>query len=391
MDLGTPTGVYSTQSITTNTNVRDVSNLLDLWAHKETPFLNRISWGPESGGLIIEWVHEHLGWAYVEISGALATDGTSLVVASGTAGLAGSELAKQIHPGTVLFAHGTSGTLSTNDAWLVVSTIATTTVTVAFMASATASLAASTKVYIVGSFANEGSTPDRDVSRKRTLLSNKMTILRKDIRITGSEKATDMHAVANELQHQIKNRLLEMQFERERSVLYSRGQARSTTAEGLLQGMAEVLLEQSGESFVDISTTNLTESAFNDLVADCYDNGGSPNVVVGPVTQIRKFTSFNSDRIRTTVDNRVGGQYITSYLSDTGITLDLIPLRKAITKYLFVLDTSKIQLRAKKGRKLILEKLGKVGDYEEWQILSEYSLEHHGVSDGYHGMFAVLA
>ncbi len=53
---------YTTANIVSNTNRRDVSDMLDLWAHKDTPFLNRISWGPESDGLVIEWLSEHLGF-----------------------------------------------------------------------------------------------------------------------------------------------------------------------------------------------------------------------------------------------------------------------------------------------------------------------------------------
>jgi len=370
--------------------------MLEFWAHKDTPLLNRISWGEESGGIIIEWVHENLGWMYVETSAAIASGGTAMVVAStGTGHLAKLEAAKQVRVGTLLYAKaGTDLSQSGGHAWMAVSTIAANTCTLAFLSSTTASIAASAKVYIVGSFANEGSEPDRDTSRARVLLSNKMTILRKDIQITGSEAATDMHAVPNELNHQIKNRLLELQFERERSVLYSWHAARAAVPTvgnyGLIGGMAELLLAQSTTSFVDDTTTTLTESTFNNVVAECFDNGGRPNVAVGSVDQIRKFTNWNTDRIRTTVDNRIGGQYISQYLTDTGITVDLIPLIKAIPSFLFILDTEKLKLRAKKGRKLLLQKLGLKGDLQQWQIISEYSLEHHGIADGHHGAFTIL-
>lgn len=394
MNLSIPAGVYSTQSITSSTNKRDVSQILEYWAHKETPFLNRLSWGPESGGLIIEWVHEHLGWMYVECSAAIATNGTTFLCASGVGGLSQAEQTKQLRVGSLLYATGvaSSGEQSGDHAWMAVSTIgASYTVTVAFLSSTTASIAASSKIYIVASHANEGSEPDRDTSRKRTLLSNKMAILRKDIQISGSQAQTEMHAVPSEVKHQMKMRLLELQFERERSVLYGWGQARSSTAAGLVQGMAELLLAQSTQSFVDDATTALSEDTFNDLVADVVDNGGSPNVVVGSSTQIRKFTKWSQDRIRSRPDNRVGGSWITSYLTDTGIEVDLISLTKAIPSFLFVLDTDKISPRAKKGRKLLLQKLGLKGDYEQWQILSEYSIEHHGVAQGHHGMFSKLA
>ena len=392
MNISIPTGYYSTQSITSNTDIRDVSQLLDLWVHKWTPLLNRISWGPESGGLKIEWVHEHLGWGYVLNSNAITSATTAFAILSGGAeGSGHDEQIKQIHPGTLLYALGSGGDQSGGHSWLLVSTIdASTTCTFAFLTSTTASMAASTKLYIVGSFANEGSEPDRDVSRKRTLLSNKMTILRKDIQITGSQAATDMHAVSNELQHQIRLRLLEMQFERERSVLYGWGQARSATAAGLMQGAAELLLRQSAKDFVDDATTSLTETVFNDKYAECVDCGFSPNVIVGPVKQIRKFTAWDRDRVRTKVDDRLGGKYISQYLTDTGEVVDLIALKKAPESFVFGLSTDLMKLRAKKGRKLLLQKLGLKGDFQQWQMISEYSLEMRSVSNGAHLAWTVL-
>ena len=77
-----PSSAYSTASITSNTNVRDVSSMLDFWAHTMTPVLNRIQWGEESGGLVIEWVTEHLGWGYVKNSAALASASVVFVIKS---------------------------------------------------------------------------------------------------------------------------------------------------------------------------------------------------------------------------------------------------------------------------------------------------------------------
>jgi hypothetical protein len=77
-------------------------------------------------------------------------------------------------------------------------------------------------------------------------------------------------------------------------------------------------------------------------------------------------------------------------MTDIGIEVDLLPMRKVPANLAFVLDTSKIVLRAKKGRKLIVEKLGKTGDYEMWQMLSEFSLEFRGYNTLQHGLFTAL-
>ncbi len=392
------TDTSSAYGFTANTNIRDVSSMLELWAHEQTPLLNRIQWAEPSGGLVIEWVHEHLGFGYVTPSAAIASGGTAFVCATGSSPMSAAEQGKQLHRGTILACQGAadSGEESGDINWLIVTTVTGDigSATVAWVSSTTGSVAAATKLYIVGSFVNEGSTPERDVTRKRTLLSNKMTILRRDIRITGSMLQTDMYAVSSELQHQTRLRLLEMQFERERSVLLSRGAARTSdaTAEtiGLMNGMLELMRQNRSNAFVDTSTTTLVEDTFNDVYAECVDSGGSPDVVVGAYKHIRKFTQWDKDRVRTRVDQRLGGKFVADYLTDTGEVVTLVGLKKFSPSWLFIIDTDKIKLRAKKGRKLILAKLGLAGDYIEYQLISEYSMEHHGITDGHHAAFLAL-
>lgn len=380
-------GYYSTQSITASTNVRDVSEMLDLWAHEDTPFLNRLSWGADSGGLLVEWLTEHLGWGYYEStaavgSGSAAIDAMFDPVTSANLSATGKHLLQE---GCLLYAY-TPG--NAEHAMIVVNCIGGSD-SVLFDWLLTSSVAACTKWYVIGNFANEGSDPRTDNSRTRDILSNKFAILRKDINITGSQAATDMYAVPNELRHQMRLRLIEMQREREMSVLYSSAQARSTTAGSLFNGIFGFMRGETG-SHHDSTTTSFTETAFNNMVASCWENRGNPKVFVASPTITRKFTAWDRSRVRTEPDNYVGGYYVARYLTDIGIEVELLPLRKVPLNLAFLLDTSKINLRAKKGRKAIVEKLGKTGDYEQWQMLSEFSLEFRGYNLGQHGMFSAL-
>ena len=61
----------ATTDIVSLTDRRDVSDMLDLLASADTPFLNRIGWGAESGGTSIEWISEDLGPGYVAATTAL--------------------------------------------------------------------------------------------------------------------------------------------------------------------------------------------------------------------------------------------------------------------------------------------------------------------------------
>ena len=386
-------GAYATTSIVSGTERRDVSELLDLWAHRDTPLLNRIKWGSGSGGLSREWITEHLGLGYVVASGAIAS--ANAVLVPGTSGMGSTTAAiRQLSPGMLLYAHMSAPTSGTGEVWVSVMDKAddASSVGISWLVAASEEVATGTKFYIVGHFANEGSNPYDDESRPRAILSNNFTILRKDIKITGSQAATDMYAVSSEPTHQMAMRLLEMQFERERSILYSHTQTRSTTAAGLMNGVYGFIYSGSitGDN-IDSTTTALTESTFNDVVAACWENGGTPNVFVGNVKQMRLFTDWDDSKIRTRPDARMGGHFITSYLTDTGLELDLVPLRHAPMNLGFILDTNLMTLIPKKGRKLIIEKLAKVGDYDRWQLFSEYTLELRKYNVGAHGLFSELA
>ena len=389
ISIPTATHMDTIADIGANTNRRDVSSMLDLWAHKWTPFLNRLSWGEESGGLNVEWITEHLGFGYIDIRTTIASAAGSIIC--GSSGLASAGLAmQQLNTNALLF--GYSSTDSEICLLNVTGLCGTNTILYSMVlptACANLSLEASTKLYIIANPAQEGSDPRQDTSRKRTAITNNMMILRKDIRITGSMMSTDMYAVENELRHQIRNRLLEMQREREMSILLSFTTARAGGVVGYMKGMYNFLHTQTGAHIVETSTDFL-ESSVNDVVAELYDNGSTPDVLVAATTQIRKFTDWDRARVRTRPDAKMGGFHVASYLTDTGIEIDLIPMRKFPPNMAFVVETGKIKPRAKKGRKLLLQKLGLKGDYTEWQLISEFSLEMRKYDMGHHGMWSCL-
>ena len=383
-------GLYrSVDSITAATDKRDVSEMLDLWAHTDTPFLNRISWGPDSGGLSIEWLSEHLSWGYVENAAVVGSGSVSWAGGSyypGAAASISATLKYALNCGAMLYTwNSTDG----EDGMMVVESIgASDSIVIVWVL--TTSLEASQKLYILGELANEGSIPREDTGRPRELLSNNFSILRKDVRITGTMAATDMHAVPEgEVRHQLRMRMIEMQRDREMHLLFAATQVRSSVLASSMNGVLGFLRGQSG-SHIDTTTTSLTETAFNNLVAAVWDNRGNPNVVVGSHDQIRKFTGWDRARVRVEQDSKLAGFHVTKYLTDIGIEVDLIPMRKFPINTVFVLDTSKIKLRAKRGRKLFVEKLGITGDKVEYQMISEFSCEVRGYNLGYHGYFAAL-
>lgn len=387
---GTP---QRTVDIVSSTDRRDVSETLDLLALAYTPFIDRIGWGPESGAVSIEWISEDLGPGYVTAGSVMASGGTSLQIST-TEGLTTAQAAKQLQTGSILYHY--SSTDGEHSIMTLVSVGSDGECEIEVLSTATSwsvntSTIAGDKLWILGAVANEMSLPRTGNYRDRVLCSNGFTILRQDVQISGSQKATDMYAIGREDKHQILMRLKELQRERERAALYSvHVTPRSTTEASLMNGVVGFLAGQSGNN-IDTSTTSLTETAVNTVVSECWESGADKLSFFGDVNQCAKFTQWDKNRIRMQPRDNRGGAQILNYLCECGIELEVVPMRKVPTNLALILDTSKIKMRAKKGRKLIMEKLGKAGDFDDWQIISEFSMEMRGYNLHQHGMFTRLS
>ena len=385
-----PSGVENTFNITASTDVRDVSDMLDAVYLADTPFVNRLSWGSATGNKIIEWITDNIGYGYVILSngGTVASDASSFVI--GTSGCGAQSLAlKQLHTGTVLKKSNAS---DQSQGWAVVEAIgASGSITFDWLSGTDVSgaMTDSITLFIVGSPVNEGSTPRQDTTRPRTIASNKTQIFRQDVQMTGTRMATQMHAVGNELRLQIELRVKEYRREVERTCILGKKSAGSSAETQLMDGVYSFLADESG-SHIDTSSSSLTESALNTVAAAVYEKGGTPNVLLIGPTQARNIPTWERARVRVEQDSRVAGFYVTKYLTDLGVTLDILISRWVPKEFAFVLTTDQIKLRPMTGRKLILEKLGKVGDYTQYQLISEISMEMKGATLGQHGMFTAL-
>lgn len=383
--------------IATDQQKRDVSEVIDLLALADTPFINRVGWGPESEGVIIEWISEDLGPGFFYQLSGVASGSYATIIAASADGLESTEAHKQIHVGTVLYHYNSTDTQHAlyavyskdSSGTMVLSAITTLGTT---STSGTTSIAAGDKFYILGAVVNEGSLPQDATPRVPVICSNAFTILRQDVQITGTAKHTALHAPANQLTHQIQMRLKEMQRERERVALYSHIVNKTSATAGMMNGVFGWLIQNSpqGRASTDSSTKTLTETAVNNVVNDIWDCGGENLTFFANIAQLAKFTQWDRNRIRMGPADARGGGHVAKYMTESGLMLDLVPMRKAPMNLAFVLDCNKIKLRARSGRKAIMEKLGLAGDFEDWQILSEFSMEMRGWNLGQHGMFSLL-
>jgi hypothetical protein len=389
--------------IVSGTEKRDVSEQLDLLAIADTPFINRIGWGPESGGHSIEWISEDLGAMKLRQLSDTASEWASFVVTT-VDGMAGSDTLYQINQGTVLYKFlsqqaGASG--GGHVLAVVTSTPAhggtgvSVTISIitaghdASLLSTTCSIDSGELWYVIGNFANEGSIPKPPRPRQRVVTSNSFGILRQDVQITGTMKATDMYVIGREDQHQVTMRMKELARERERVALYAARITKTSAMAGVPDGVLGFLAQQSG-THIDTTTTSLQETNINNITNFLWDYGANSLTFYGSINQTAKFTQIDKNRIRARRNDRGGGGYITSYLTESGLEIDLVPMRLVPNNLAFLIDDSKCSLIPKRGRKGFMEKLGKMGDFDDWQIISEFSFKMYGYNLRQHGMLTRL-
>ena len=168
-------GLHATTDIVSNTDKRDVSDMLDLLAITETPFINAIGWGPESGATSIEWITEDLGPGYIQAASVVGSAGVSILIAS-VGNLTSTEALKQLGEGSVLY-HYSSTDGEHNILGVLSVTTATGTITFEVLCCIGAltdktSIATADKIWILGAAAGEGSLPRSGQPRARALQSN---------------------------------------------------------------------------------------------------------------------------------------------------------------------------------------------------------------------------
>ena len=385
-----PSGVESTLDYTSSTDVRDVSDMLDAVYVSDTPLVNRIGYGSAISNKVHEWITDSIGYGYLILSngGTVASNDSGAVFGTSNIGVVSTAM-RQVRTGTVLKYNNQS----TDRGWYVVEDFTYTGSIVWAGISGTSVSATVTDAatfFIVGNAVKEGSEPRRDATRPRQICSNKTQIFREDIRMTGTRQAIQMYAVPDELRKQIMLRTEEYKRQVERTAILGYKHAGDAAETQMMGGIYQFLDGTSGSN-IDTSTTTLTETAINDVAQAVFDKGGEPNTLLLGPKQARVIPTLERARVRVTQDSRMAGFYVTKYMTDLGVEMDILISRWVPKDFTFVLDANKLKLMPLRGRKFNLQKLGLKGDYVEWQLVSEITLEFKGYSLGQHGMFTNLS
>lgn len=230
----------------------------------------------------------------------------------------------------------------------------------------------------------QGMAGPKDESTTRGLKFNFTQIFSKGVKITGTAQAIDHAGVSSEDAYQIDLRLRELKRELDRTAIMGVRAPNdvSASAYGTMGGVIDFV------GFIAAGNVNgtaetLTPAVLNTMAKQVYDDGGTPDILLVGGVQKQKIAAFDQEFRRSTLDARRAGYTVEEFVTDLGMNLRVVVDRWTPNDVAMVLDSSKVKLMPLKSRAFFLEKLGKTGDSNDWQIVGEYTMEIHNAAEAH--------
>lgn len=351
----------------------DLSEVLSAILLDDTDFLSVIG---VSGDVATQtkhsWVEDALNSTTVLQSGGTSAQ-MALGTTTGTVIRFSSSQIGRITAGTLL-KNRLSGKTEVIQVTAVSSTSAT--VTRGYGATSAQTHAAAATWEIIANPRPQGMAGPADISTTRALKSNFTQIFSRGVKITGTTQAIDHAGVNSEDSYQIDLRLRELKRELDRTCIM--GVKAPNDVNGSTYGTMGGIIDFVGfQEAINVNgaAETLTPSVLNTMAKQIFDAGGMPDMVLVGGVQKQKIATFDQEFRRSTLDSRRAGYTVEEFVSDLGWNLRVVVDRWVPNDVCLVIDSSRVKVMPLKGRAFFLEKLGKTGDSNDWQIVGEYTME----------------
>lgn len=228
---------------------------------------------------------------------------------------------------------------------------------------------------IVAQPRQSGQDASSDVSTARSRKSNYVQGFERTVVIAGDAQAVLKAGVADELAHQTQQRLMEMMVELDKSIVSGiiSSSTGSDSVYPTMKGLIEFLTQSGANS--SAADEAISPAVLNQMMQDIYDDGGTPTVIACGQAQMRKISSFDADKVRVVPGPGMSGRYVTQFMSDLGVVLDIVLDRNIPPDTAMVLDTNRLAVVPLVNRSFAIEELGKTGDAFKREINGNYTLE----------------
>jgi hypothetical protein len=359
----------------------DVSDLVQLFAPIETPFLDRLGTASRPGtNTQHQWTQQTLGPTTLINSTAIAS-------ATANTGIQLNQNGARLTVGMTLQITGTDPV--TDEMVRVVSVVGASSVLVARNISGTGvdSLAAGGSLYIVGAAAEEGSETTGDISVPRTRVTNFMQIIKRPILISGTDRAVDYNpSNGDEFDWQTQLRTIEAMRDLEKSVF--RGIATNSIGANDVPRMMNGLIPTITSINSTVTAASFTADPggyLGNVWQRAWNNGARDiDLIVAGDQFKRDISGANLSILRAQMGERSRRQVIDIIETDFGqVGVMLTPWLPS--SWAIGVATSRLRVVPLQGRSFQREELAKTGDSWKGHVVGEYTLETHNQN----GMFQI--
>ncbi len=241
--------------------------------------------------------------------------------------------------------------------------------------------AAAASYRIIGMPVQEGDSGVVDRSVVRQVKNNVFQIFKREVEVSGTTKAIKSAGVPNEFNYQIAQRMLEIHRELGMSHLTGvKKAAGSDTVYRTMDGVRNVV--RIGGNVITTAEA-LGEDQVNALATLIWNDGGQADIAVGNEIQMSKFAELYKDKIRLAPSDKQVGRFITKFLTNKGVEIDLLTDRWAQKQDLLLLDSSRLSVHPLAGRAMHMEPLAKTGDADRAMIVGEYTQVTRNAADAH--------
>lgn len=252
-------------------------------------------------------------------------------------------------------------------------------------------------------FVIEGDDATTDASSPTTRLDNQTAISDKVARVTGTQEAVNSAGRRSEMGYQMQKRMKELKRDVEKICLENNAKVTgddSTARESAgLQAWITTNTNVASDStpaagtgadaHTDGTARALTETMFEDALAQAWDSGGNPTLGILNSFQKRKAAAFSGNSTRT---QEVGGQgnsvklvnSVDVYVDPLGCEVQLYPDHFVPTDVVYFLDLDYVCFATL--RDFFTKDLSKTGDSERKQIIVEHTV-HMGNEGAHAGIY----
>jgi hypothetical protein len=256
------------------------------------------------------------------------------------------------------------------------------TLTVTLIRGTDAAAAAATAWRKLGHAAPEGGVSRLENRKTVANIPYNYTQIMKDWAVvTGTMDVISRYGYNNERAYNEEKILKNLTMDLEQLLLYGvrtvdDGPPRRSTMGGLFEYVYLAGIADSWPTILNAADGDFTETMMNNMMQVGADLGSHWDFIMVNGTNKRRITSWATPRIRTERDERMAGASVGSYESDFGI-VDVIFNRNLRASDIIFGTKGSLGIGPLNGRQFSSRLVPKLGDFDHWEILGEYTMEVH--------------